>query len=703
MIRRLLVVAIIFVTVPALVRVAPSLAQACEYWVAPAPEGSDSNPGTFSQPWATLEYASAQVLTLGGSNCTVWFKDGLYTGAYDLHERFSTPTTFKAINPYQVILQYSGLVLELSGARNMVFEGFEFRHSSPGATGLVVYVSRDDSLWAENITFRNNIFHDSYGNDLLKIANGSRFVTVENNVFYNQGASEQHMDVNSVTDVTIQDNLFFNDFAGSGRTNANNTKHFIVIKDSNDNTDGLEGSERVTVRRNLFLNWEGGIETFVQAGNDGKPYHEAKDVRLENNLMIGNAPNPIGHAFGVSGGRDITFTNNTVVGDLPSSAYAFRVSVKDLNPQNQNIYFYNNIWSDPTGTMGAGLSGSSNEFSDGDPAGVANLILDNNLYWNGGAAIPPGDLVSPLVADARRVVADPGLNTNQSAIVLPRWNGSAFLSGNTSIRQEFERLVQLYGQIPAGSPAIGQADPAFAPADDILGRPRGATRDLGAYEYDLSDTPTETPTPTDTPTPTLTPTPSNTPTPSATPTSSATPTPTPTATATSANTGFKSASANAAVSSGDGNGFETSPANAQADDGAFAVDTNSSTGTSNSCTNSKKDRHLFYNYDFGLPGGATILGIEVRLDAKVDSTSGSPKMCVELSWDGGVSWTAARSTLTLTTSEVTYLLGGASDTWGRTWSAADLNTNFRVRVTNVARSTVRDFSLDWVPVNVTYQ
>jgi hypothetical protein len=85
------------------------------------------------------------------------------------------------------------------------------------------------------------------------------------------------------------------------------------------------------------------------------------------------------------------------------------------------------------------------------------------------------------VDDARRVVADPLLNTNQAAIVLPRWSGTAFASGNATIREEFVRLVSLYGAIPAGSPAKDQADPALSATDDILGRPRTAP-DLGAFE-----------------------------------------------------------------------------------------------------------------------------------------------------------------------------------------------------------------------------
>ena len=461
-------------TAPPLFPAAPVDAQGCEYWVAPPPAGSDSNPGTSARPWATLDYASEQVLAQGGSHCTVWFKDGIYTGQHVLHERFTTPMTFKAVNPYKAVLHYSGTVVKVSGAQNVIFDGFEFRHSGPGASVLVVQVRSNEGVWSENITFRNNIFHDSYNDDLLKILDGARFVTVENNIFYNPGASEEHMDVNSVTDVTIQDNIFFNDFSGSGRSNFNDTKSFITIKDSNEHNDGLLGSKRVTVRRNIFLNWEGGRESLVQIGNDGKPYHEAEDVRLENNLMIGNARNEVYATVGVRGGKNVTFTNNTVVGDLPSASYAFWLSTTGLNPLNESIFFYNNIWSDPTGTM--------REFSDGDPAATSNLILDNNLYWNGGAAIPPGDLVSPLVHDARRVVADPRLNANQASISLPRWNGQAFLSGNKFIRQEFERLVEQYGRISSGSAAIGKADPAFVPAADILGRPR-TTPDLGAYEY----------------------------------------------------------------------------------------------------------------------------------------------------------------------------------------------------------------------------
>jgi hypothetical protein len=169
-------------------------------------------------------------------------------------------------------------------------------------------------------------------------------------------------------------------------------------------------------------------------------------------------------------------------------------------------------------------------------------------------------------------------------------------------------------------------------------------------------------------------------------------------------TGYYNPSANARQTGGDGNGYQTNAGNAYANDGLFAMDGNSGTGTSSSCTNAGKDKHRFYNYNITIPGSAAVKGIRVQLDARVDSTSSSPRLCVQLSWDGGATWTSAKSTTQLTRSEASYYLGGAADTWGHTWTANQLsNTNFRVRVIDVATSTARDFSLDWVAIQVTYQ
>ena len=172
------------------------------------------------------------------------------------------------------------------------------------------------------------------------------------------------------------------------------------------------------------------------------------------------------------------------------------------------------------------------------------------------------------------------------------------------------------------------------------------------------------------------------------------------------NTGYLSPSANSAVtsSSGDNNGFQSGASNAYAYDNAFATDSSSGNSTSTSCTSTGKDRHIYYNYNLGVPAGTPINGIEVRLDARVSLyLLTAPKMCVQLSGNGGSRWTDAQSTSTLSTSRSTYILGGTTDTWGRTWSSSELsNSNFRVRIINVASSTSLTFSLDWAAVRVTY-
>ena len=170
-------------------------------------------------------------------------------------------------------------------------------------------------------------------------------------------------------------------------------------------------------------------------------------------------------------------------------------------------------------------------------------------------------------------------------------------------------------------------------------------------------------------------------------------------------TGFLSPSAEAAVTtgSGDNDGLEVTPTNAFADGGGSAQDVDGGTSNSGSCTSTARDRHLFYNYGFAIPAGSAIHGIEVRLDAWVDKASNEPRMCVELSWDGGTTWTAWNRTGNLTTTEATYIEGGEIDDWGRTWSDGEFaDANFRLRITTVANSTQRDFFLDWVPVQVHY-
>lgn len=166
-------------------------------------------------------------------------------------------------------------------------------------------------------------------------------------------------------------------------------------------------------------------------------------------------------------------------------------------------------------------------------------------------------------------------------------------------------------------------------------------------------------------------------------------------------TGLRNPAAQAVATGGDGDGYETNAADAFSDGNGEAEDRDSGTNGSLSCTDIGKDRHGFYNYGFSVPVGSAIAGVEVLIDARLDAATGF--ICAQLSWDGGATWTATRQTANLTTAFATYTLGGAADTWGRSWAASDFsNTNFRVRVIDVANNTSGRFRLDWVAAQVYY-
>jgi len=144
------------------------------------------------------------------------------------------------------------------------------------------------------------------------------------------------------------------------------------------------------------------------------------------------------------------------------------------------------------------------------------------------------------------------------------------------------------------------------------------------------------------------------------------------------NTGWRRATANS--------GQFTNPTRAYTDGVGFA-------------TALDGQEHRYWGYGISIPSGNRVVGIQVVVDARRDGTRHSA-LYVELSWDGGVSWTTTGYFAGwMPTSWRQYFLGGASDTWGRTWTAAELaDGGFRVRLRAVEASR-----LDWVTVRVHFQ
>lgn len=453
-------------------------------------EGDDrQGNGSSTQPWGTITHAVNNV----PDGATILVRPGLYNGRVNLNGIFEEGIIIRSEIPYQARLRHDDTVILCSLAQGITIEGFDVAHDGPGAQRYVVQIQDflTDATAGEQsvtrITLRNNILHDSYGTDILKINNSAADILVEGNILYNQGPSGHHIDVNSVTDVIIQDNIFFNDFAASGRTNGQNTGSYVTIQDSNAATDRNLGSRDIILRRNVLLNWQGSPgSTIIAVGESQVSFHQAQQILIENNLILGNGRDPVLAAFGVNGSRDITFRNNTVTGDLPSFSYAVRLNMQTNNLINQKISLYNNIWADYTGTMGQLDANTPLRFSDTDPTETETFVILNNLYWNGGFGLPlnTSQLIN-YTDDSQRVIGDPYLQERLDDVEPPVWNPNTkrFADGSTFIREAFINLVERYGRISSGSYAIDAAEAEQAAVEDILGRPRTASApDIGAYE-----------------------------------------------------------------------------------------------------------------------------------------------------------------------------------------------------------------------------
>ena len=438
--------------------------------------------GSLAAPWATITYALDRV----PDQSLILVRPGTYTGRIRIRGNFAVGVTVRSEIPYQARLRAAEAVLTIyndnANIEGISIEGFDIAHSGAGAGALVVQIQDGFATETRRITLANNILHDSFNNDILKINNGASQIRVSGNLFYNQTGSDEHIDINSVDDVIVEDNVFFNNFAASGRNNANDTASFVVVKDSNASDDEYLGARNVVIRRNVFLNWEGSTGSgFILFGEDGTANFGAYDSRAENNLLIGNSANTMRSPLGVKGSRDIVFRHNTVVGNLPANAYATRINREGANPPIEAIRFVHNAFSDASGTL--------DDFSDTLPADLSTTrpsTLTRNAYWNGATALPfdAGDVLN-IVNDGTRVTADPLLPA-QANVMTPHWvlGLGQFNGGYATIREAFVALVETYGRPAAGSALIDAATGGpEVPADDILGRPRPANAaDLGCYE-----------------------------------------------------------------------------------------------------------------------------------------------------------------------------------------------------------------------------
>ena len=104
-------------------------------------------------------------------------------------------------------------------------------------------------------------------------------------------------------------------------------------------------------------------------------------------------------------------------------------------------------------------------------------------------------------------------------------------------------------------------------------------------------------------------------------------------------------------------------------------------------------------FNISIPPTAIIVGIEVLLEGARDNNR---DLTISLTSDNGANYTAGKLMPAFGTLDAVRTVGGAFDTWGRTWTIADLsNSNFGVRCL-VPAAASGDLDLDHVQVRVYY-
>ena len=137
----------------------------------------------------------------------------------------------------------------------------------------------------------------------------------------------------------------------------------------------------------------------------------------------------------------------------------------------------------------------------------------------------------------------------------------------------------------------------------------------------------------------------------------------------------------------------TNPANASASDNSYATV---------SLGNMQQSDYLqITDFNFNIPAGATITGIEVRVKRKASANSQIKDDSVLLMKNGAIGTTNKAGTVTWTISDATITYGSSTDLWGDTWTASDIN-NAGVAFAAQGTSTATTASVDYVSMTVYY-
>jgi hypothetical protein len=469
-----------------------------------APTGSDSNPGSISAPWQTIQHAANSVQ----AGHTVYVRGGTYNESVNIAVSGSATAgsiTFQSYPGETAIVDGTGLTPSTSGTQGLfnissqsyvTIQGFEIRNyttSNANATPAGIWVSGSGS----NIQILNNLVHnitttsEKNGNAFGIAVYGTEApasldtVTLDGNQVYSlkTGHSESVTLDGNVTNFAITNNIIHDndnigidaigfegvsssptyDFARNGVISGNTVYNITAINNPGEGSqydaDGIyvDGGSQIIVERNSLHDNDINIEAASEHSGRVSSF-----VTIRNNVVYhGNAVGISigGYASNVGGSDHITMVNNTLFqNDTKATGRGeFQVQYYATN----NVFKNNIVYATSQGRF-------INNYTNSEPSPVDvdyNIYFSSlnsasgNFLWNGTDHAGFASYQSATGEDSHSQYADP-----------------LFLS-----------LTTPNLQVQPASPAVNKGvnlGSAIEGGLDFAGNPRlrGSTVDIGAYQ-----------------------------------------------------------------------------------------------------------------------------------------------------------------------------------------------------------------------------
>lgn len=390
--------------------------------------GSDSNPGTDAQPWATLQKAADTVV----AGDTVMVKAGSYAG-FDLRASGAAgkPITFMGVAGQTRITADNGETpdgINVEGVQDdvltdIVLDGFVVA----GRTRAGVRV-----IWCNGCTVRH----------ISADANGRWGIFT--------GFS---------TDLVIEDNTCSRSVA----------EHGIYVSNSGD---------RPTVRRNtLFsnnangLHMNGDIDTPCDTETSGPECDGIiSGALVENNVIYDNG-RAGGSGINGDGVRDSTIRNNLIYESHASGISLYQID--GGGPSRGNLVVHNTVvCASDTGRWALNLQD-----------GATGTRVYNNILLSRHATRGSIDMSADSSVMSNHNVFEDRLSINDTFVTLAQWRAMTGQDADSFVATEGELFVGGTDyHLSSTSKAINKGDPTQTTSTDLDGRPRDSQPDIGAYE-----------------------------------------------------------------------------------------------------------------------------------------------------------------------------------------------------------------------------